>query len=263
MWSQPFCAFQRLELLQRRARDQRVRRVARVEVLEEPGRDLVGPRRAARAALLPVGAEHEVVDDQLPAALEQVGQPDLALRAGEAVVLGHLDHRQPAALGAQRVAAAGQLLLLLEQRRAGGEPLVPGHDLWKAHGNRVPAWSCRNRRLWRPTSGCRPSSRPARTSSISRSGRPGCRCCPRSPSGWRRARAATATARSPGRPRRVRRRRATSSAAASRRTPAGSCSRPAASRCCTRSCRRCRATSCSRRRAGSATPRTRRWPASA
>ena len=56
--------------------------------------------RAARAALVPARVEHEVVDDELAAALEQVEQARLAVRALEDVVLVDLDHRQLA--GARR-----------------------------------------------------------------------------------------------------------------------------------------------------------------
>jgi hypothetical protein len=67
-------------------------------------------------------------DEQLPAPLEQVGQTDLAGRPGEPVVLGDLGHRQPAALGRQRVPGPGELLLLGQQVAAGGPPFLRRHD---------------------------------------------------------------------------------------------------------------------------------------
>ncbi len=91
-------------------------------------RDLVGHERAAAAAALGpaghAGLEEEAVDDQLTAPLEQVEQAHRAVRALEGVVLLHGHPRHPAALGGQRVAGAGQLLLLDQQLLAGGVPLL-------------------------------------------------------------------------------------------------------------------------------------------
>jgi hypothetical protein len=65
--------------------------------------DLVDEHRAAGAArrgpALYVRREHEVVEDELLAAIEQVAQACLALRTLEDVVLLDSDHRLPATLG--------------------------------------------------------------------------------------------------------------------------------------------------------------------
>jgi hypothetical protein len=74
--------------------------------------DLVDEHGAAVAARLLVRPEHEVVEEQLPTALEEVHQGRLAGRAVEDVVLVHPDPRQPATLGGERVACPGGLLLL-------------------------------------------------------------------------------------------------------------------------------------------------------
>jgi hypothetical protein len=74
-----------------------------------------------------------VDDDQLPAALEEVEQRRLALGPLEHVGPVDLDHRQHAALDVQRVARAGQLLLLGQQRLAGDQPLVACDDLGQRH----------------------------------------------------------------------------------------------------------------------------------
>ena len=123
-----------LDLLDRRARDLDERGVAGVQVLEQARGHLVRAGRAARAAVLPLRVEHEVAEDQLQPALEQVEQARLAVGAGEDVVLLDLDHRHLPALGVERVALPRQLLLLGQQRRARGQPLVSGHDVRKAHG---------------------------------------------------------------------------------------------------------------------------------
>ena len=106
----------------------------------KPGRELVGAGRAARAAVLPVGMEHEVVHDQLRAALEQVEQRHAPVGPLEGVVLGDLDHRQLAPLRVEAVTLLGGLLLLEEQVASGGLPLVLRDDLRKGHApTTVPA----------------------------------------------------------------------------------------------------------------------------
>src|SRR5215204_3501982 len=68
------------------------------------------------------------VDDQLTAALEQVGKRGRPVRALEAVLLLDRHPRHPAALGRERVTGSGVLLLLDEQFLAGGLPLLGGDD---------------------------------------------------------------------------------------------------------------------------------------
>jgi hypothetical protein len=73
---------------------------------------------AAAASLRPAchpGLEEEAVDDQLPAALEEVEQARRAVRSFDAVVLLHGHARHPAPLGGQRIAGAHQRLLLHQQ----------------------------------------------------------------------------------------------------------------------------------------------------
>jgi hypothetical protein len=61
--------------------------------------DLVEDHRAAVAAHVLVGAEHEVVDDELPASVEQVGEPCLAVPSVEHPVFLQTNPRQAAAFG--------------------------------------------------------------------------------------------------------------------------------------------------------------------
>src|SRR3954451_11533804 len=118
-----------------RARDEHERRVAGVEVREVG--DLVGEGRAPGAAALgearDAGLVEEAVDDELAAPVEQVEQACRAVRALEAVVLVDRHARHAAALGGERVARPGQLLLLGEQVGAGGLPLLRGHDGRQVH----------------------------------------------------------------------------------------------------------------------------------
>src|SRR5262249_30389231 len=87
--------------------------------------EVVGEERAARAARLPARVEHEVVDDELLASLEQIEQPSQAAPALERKVLVDPHHREPTTLGIQRVPLTGELLLLREQRLPRIQPLSP------------------------------------------------------------------------------------------------------------------------------------------
>jgi hypothetical protein len=88
-------------------------------------------RTAGAARVRPTvhaGREHEVIDEQLPAAFEQVEQACLAVRAVEHVILFDAQHRLPAALGGQRVARAGRLLLQREHPFLRGLPFLRRND---------------------------------------------------------------------------------------------------------------------------------------
>src|SRR6516165_9424590 len=67
--------------------------------MRERAVDMVGSKRAADTAFLPAGAEHEMLDYQLAAPVEQVNQGLLAVRPVEHVGLFDLDVRQLAPLG--------------------------------------------------------------------------------------------------------------------------------------------------------------------
>ena len=74
--------------------------------------------------------EHEVIDDQLPAAVEEVFETQLAVRAVEAIVLFDLHHGEPASLGIHGVVMPGQFLLVSEELPALAEPFGLRHDRW-------------------------------------------------------------------------------------------------------------------------------------
>src|SRR6266446_10223012 len=75
-------------------------------------RDLIRAKRAATAGVLgPAehpGLEEGAIDDQLPAALEQVEQANLTLGPVELVLFLHCRPRHPSTLGGQRITGAGQ-----------------------------------------------------------------------------------------------------------------------------------------------------------
>ena len=77
--------------------------------------------------------EEEAVDDELPAPLEEVEQGHGAARTLEAVLLLHGHPRHPAPRCGQRVAGAGQLLLLDQQFLTGCLPCLRRNDLRHLH----------------------------------------------------------------------------------------------------------------------------------
>jgi hypothetical protein len=86
--------------------------------------EIVEGVRAARAPVIPTRVEHEVLDDQLPATLEQVQQCGRTVGALKGVLLLDLDHRQRLTLGTKCIARSGGFLLSDQQFLAGSEPLV-------------------------------------------------------------------------------------------------------------------------------------------
>jgi hypothetical protein len=95
--------------------------------------DVVGLERTAVAARFPIGVKHQMMDDELTASIEQVGERHLALGRVEDIVLLELDPGQGAPLGAQAVARPHVLLLLDQKRLARSEPFVLRHDSRDLH----------------------------------------------------------------------------------------------------------------------------------
>jgi hypothetical protein len=86
--------------------------------------EVVGPEGAALAPGLVLGGEHKVVDDELTAAVEEVGQRPAAARRLEHVLLVDPLPWKLAPLAVQIIPQAGELLLLREQLLARLEPLL-------------------------------------------------------------------------------------------------------------------------------------------
>src|SRR4051812_31957819 len=138
----PHARLQALDLGLRGARDVCERRVARVQVRRVC--DLVGDHGAADASPLrvlavrrdggDVGGVEGPVDDQLPAALEEVRQGRRAAGSLESVFVLDRHPRHPATLGGQGVAGTRQLLLSDEQLLARCLPLLRGDDRRRLHG---------------------------------------------------------------------------------------------------------------------------------
>jgi hypothetical protein len=124
--------------------------------------EAVGPVRADRAPRSPLGAEHEVVDDELRASGEQLGQRPFAVLGIEDVLLvdGH-PGEFPAAPG-QLVTLAAVRLLCLEQCQAGLEVFLLA-------SNRV----CTHFKVSFGSVGARGGALRVQTPACRRTGRPG------------------------------------------------------------------------------------------
>ncbi len=72
--------------------------------------------------------EHKMIQQQLSSAGEQVEQADFAVGTGERVGLGHLGHRQAAALGVEGVAGTGVRFLFYAKGLQGLLPFLFGYD---------------------------------------------------------------------------------------------------------------------------------------
>lgn len=87
------------------------------------GWDVVGEERTANASLGVVGTEHEVVDDELLAAFEEVWEVDFTVGAFEGVVFFDFDVGELTAQGGEFVVGFGEGFLFLEEGFAGCHPL--------------------------------------------------------------------------------------------------------------------------------------------
>ena len=97
--------------------------------MREDAFDVVDLQRAANALRLGAGAHHEVLEEKLAAATEQLRQGHLAFRPVKNIGLLDLDPGQRPLFVRQPVAPPCQLFLLGEQRSPRLDPLRLGHDL--------------------------------------------------------------------------------------------------------------------------------------
>src|SRR5205823_12551186 len=127
----------RLELRERRPRHDVERHVVIREVDDgavEPVRD----RGAGRAACRVLRPEHEVVDEELRASLEEIGQGRRALVGVETVLLVDRDPGQLLPPSRQLVTPPCQLFLGFEQLEPGCQPLFTCPRLVIGHGSLLP-----------------------------------------------------------------------------------------------------------------------------
>jgi hypothetical protein len=109
--------------MDRRPRHDGVGDIVAMQVYEHPF-DMVDFEGATHALRDLAGPHHEVLDEELAASVEQVGERDLAFRRVEDVLFLNLHPRQLAALPAQLISQPGKFFLLGEQLLAGCDPFV-------------------------------------------------------------------------------------------------------------------------------------------
>src|SRR5262249_8227842 len=91
--------------------------------MREGAINMIAEKGATGTAFDPIGRKHEMIDDQLAAALEKIGQGFLAFRSIEDVILLYLDPGKFAALRAHRVSLVRQFLFLNQELLTGLKPL--------------------------------------------------------------------------------------------------------------------------------------------
>jgi hypothetical protein len=115
-------------------------------------------RAAGTGAHLEVGTEHDVVGEELRAAVEELGEALLPLLGVELVLLVHRDPGKLAPLLRDLPAELGVLGLEPCQLVASGPPLLPGTDFVLSHRVVLPVgsshhWTGARRQTHRPASG--------------------------------------------------------------------------------------------------------------
>src|ERR1035438_4193714 len=95
--------------------------------------NMVGNKRAARASFDPSGAKHEVINNQLALAPEQVVKRFFTARSIKQVFLLYFFPGKFAALPAQVVAQARELLFLFQKFLSRRKPFRWRHDFWILH----------------------------------------------------------------------------------------------------------------------------------
>src|SRR5438093_8486583 len=95
--------------------------------------EAVGRRRTGRTASRVVRAEHEVVDDELRASVEELRECAWATGRVEAVLLLHGDPRQLPPQLCQLVTELSVFLLASQQRRPRSEPVLACSDIVISH----------------------------------------------------------------------------------------------------------------------------------
>src|SRR5262249_13347303 len=118
---------EREKLLQRRPRDGDHRDIP-VREVNHVSLEVVRPERAALAADLRVRAEHEMINHELRAALEEILEGLLAARAVEDVALVHALPGERAARFGERFTRLREFLFLCEERLACNSPVCGAND---------------------------------------------------------------------------------------------------------------------------------------
>ena len=111
------------DLFERRLRDDGERDIVMVE-MHQRAVEVIGEEGAAGASRLPIRPEHEMIDDELAAVAEEIGEAFAPFGRIETVVLVNLDPGQRPALRIQAIARPGVFLFSRQQRAARLQPLL-------------------------------------------------------------------------------------------------------------------------------------------
>src|SRR5208337_3177093 len=89
--------------------------------------------RAPHALMPRAGRHHEMLDVKLAVPSKEIGQRQLPFGSVEEILLLDPNPREREALGRNLVAMSGQGLLVLQERNARSQPLVPRYDRVRLH----------------------------------------------------------------------------------------------------------------------------------
>src|SRR5262245_19550558 len=112
-----------LDALDGRARYGGEGEVGMLEMLER-GVDMIGEERTARANVIRIGRQHEMIDRELASRAEQLGKRYLAFWTVKDIVLLDIHPGQGAALGSDAVMQMGEFAFSCEQALARLQPFV-------------------------------------------------------------------------------------------------------------------------------------------
>jgi hypothetical protein len=96
--------------------------------------DVLGPKGATGPGDIPSWPVHQMMDDELYAAVEEVYERLAALLGLERIALLELQAGKPSSLGGEPVPPAHMRLFLRGQRLPCGKPLLSRNDLVRFHG---------------------------------------------------------------------------------------------------------------------------------
>src|SRR5437764_2538751 len=90
--------------------------------------EMIGDKGAPFAHVIGTRRQHEVIERELAATLEQIRKRAFSLGCYEHVRLIDFDPGQPATFGTKCIELVGYGFLLEEERLAGGKPFLPRYD---------------------------------------------------------------------------------------------------------------------------------------
>jgi len=102
--------------------------------------DVIAQKRATATTLLPPRSEHEVIDDELAASLEQIRERHLPVRPFEEIGLVDLHPGQLTSLPAHFIVFSRGFLLFDQEPPAGSDPFLLRYNFWMFDFDVVHRW---------------------------------------------------------------------------------------------------------------------------